>query len=770
MGTVNAATAAMPHAHGGAATTTMGAAGAAGHHKVEPKLPSAHDPRFMDKTVGNAAQAKTMGKYVQEGGAGYGGRKGEDVNNQKDKNEIIDKTDANHLPQYGVLPGQNYVQAIQSYTGLSAIKDLAGMPGFPITDQDWASIVALQDQGGSPVLATVNYLTGLTNERPADLPATLAAKRDAVSGYQVPGAGKTVAQIAIDPKDVSGNNIARSHHSADWFATYRKAMDSGIPADWAFALSMSDDGTSGSGRFNGFNNQDGNSTGANDGENAYFKMVAIASQQLGRPDLFNTMLTGGHAHTALDPSVMTEPKINKLIGWNPPGDQTMSPERVEAIRQYYLRADVDVNQGDFNRHVGSLPQGLRAQLDFTGVQFEANENNGDGGGNDGGGGETEAAAEATGAGTGLISTPATAVGGGEIAPVGLPGSPTIDTRPTLENLGLGGPFPVLDPATQKLNKQLQDQLMTAFIETLYKASDNPFLESEEERAKFEDGAKKGVELLKDAVAVDPTKVGALKEELATALADGSITDAERTSLSEKLAEAGMTEVAKAVEDGTATDKEIAGLQEQVDGAASAKLEKDITTAMEDGTLTPEERATIESRLGKEGLDALEAGIKDGTVTKTELEAIATGTEADEAARQAAAKAGEPTLGPDGKPVAAGEPTLGPDGKPVASGETGAVDAATGAATVAAGETADPTKPTAARDGAADGAAQGDTPAGEKPAKGDKPAGDKPANGDKPASGDKPANGDKPVNGDKPAGDKPAGDKPAGDKPAEPVAA
>ncbi len=741
MGTVNAATATMPHAHGGAAATTTGAAGAAGHHKVEPKLPSAHDPRFMDKTVGNAAQAKTMGKYVQEGGAGYGGKEGENVNNQKDKNEIIDKTDANHLPQYGVLPGQNYVQAIQSYTGLSAIKDLAGMPGFPITDQDWASIVALQDQGGAPVLATVNYLTGLTNERPADLPAELAAKRDAVSGYQVPGSGKTVAQIAIDPKDVSGNNIARSHHSADWFATYRKAMDSGIPADWAYAMALSDDGTSGSGRFNGFNNQDGNSTGANDGENAYFKMVAIASQQLGRPDLFNTMLTGGHAHTALDPSVMTEPKINKLIGWNPPGDQTMSPERVEAIRQYYLRPDVDVNQGDFNRHVGTLPQGLRSQLDFTGVQFEVNENNG--GGNEGGGGnnaETEAAVEATGAGTGLISTPATAVGGGDIAPVGLPGSSTIDTRPTLENLGVGGPFPVIDPDTQKLNKKLQDQLMTAFIESLYKMNDNPWLEPEDERAKFNDGAKKGVELLKDAVAVDPKAVGALKAELATALADGSISDAERASLSEKLAEAGMTEVAKAVEDGTATDTEIAGLQEQVDGAASAKLEKDITAAMEDGTLTPEERTTIESRLGKEGLDALEAGIKDGTVTKPELEAIAAGTEKDETVRQAAAKAGEPTLGPDEKPVATGEPAIGPDGTPIPAGEpkpgepkpgepkpgeTGAVDAATGAETVAAGETAAPTRPTAARDGAAEGAATGDTPAGDKAA-GDKPAGDKPA--------------------------------------------
>ncbi|MCW2920709.1 MAG: hypothetical protein JWL76_583 [Thermoleophilia bacterium] len=757
MATLNATATAMTHVHtAGMATTGTGAAATAGH-KVEPKLPSAHDPRFMDKTVGNAAQAKTMGKYVQEGGAGYGGKNGEDVNNQKDKNEIIDKTDANHLPQYGVLPGQNYVEAIQSYTGLSAVKDLAGMQGFPITEQDWTAIVALQDQGGSPVLATVNYLTGLTNERPADLPASIAAKRDAVSGFQVPGAGKSVSQIVIDPKDVSGNNIARSHHSADWFGTYRKVVDTGIPADWAYALALSDDGTSGSGRFNGFNNQDGNSTGANDGENAYFKMVALASQQLGRPDLFNTLVAGGHAHTALDPSVMTEPKINKLIGWNPAGDQTMSPERVEAIRQYYLRADVDVNQGDFNRHLKTLPQGLRSQLDFTGVQFEVNENTGnnDGGGNENN--ETQAPVDATGAGTGAITAGENAVGGGDIAPVGLQGSPTISTRPTLENLGVGGPFPVIDPATQRLNKKLQDQLMTAYIETMYKMNDNPWLATDEERAKFEDGAKKGAELLKDATAVDPTKVGALKTELATALADGSISDAERASLSEKLAAAGMTEVAKAVEDGTATDKEIAGLQEQVDGAASAKLEKDITSAMEDGKLTAEERKGIESRLGKDGLDALEAGIKDGTVTKDELTAIAKGTETDETARQEALKAGdkpgEPKLGPDGMPI---EAKLGPDGKPIEAkpGEAGATDATAGADKVAKGETAEPTKPASGKDGATDGAK------GDKPASGTKDSEDKP--GGKPA-GDKPA-------GDKPAGDKPAGDKPTGDKKPEPAAA
>jgi hypothetical protein len=614
-------------------------------HKVEPKYPKAHDPRFMDLTVGTAADAKKMGKYTQAGGPGYGGRDGENVNNQKDKNEIIDKTDANHLPQYGVLPGQNYVQTIQSYTALSAIKDLNGMQGFPISEADWAKIVALQDNGGSPVLATVNYLTGLTNERPADLPADIAAKRDAVSSFELPGAGKSIADIVINPKDVSGNNIARSHHSADWFGKYRTAVADGIPASWAYALSFSDDGVSGSGRFNGFNNQDGNATGANNGEDAYFKMVAIASQQLGRPDLFFDMIAEGHNHTALDETVLTDPKINKLIGWQPSDDRTMSEERVEAIRQYYLRPDVLVNQGDFNRHVKTLPADLRSQLNFTGVGFKPEEQHN----HTGGGGNNDApAGPPTGAGTGEVTNFGTAAGGGAVTPIGsgaplqldLPGSPTIGSRPTLANLGEGGPFPVLDPTTGKLDRSLQEQLMTALIDSIRAVNDNPFLEEDAENAAFDDGAKKGVEYLKDNVAVDPDAVTALKGELADALKDGKLTDEERSSLAEKLNDAGMEDAAKAVEDGTASDEEIATLQEKVDGAASAKLEKDVSKAMEDGKLSADERKELEGRLGKEGLDALEKGIEDGTVDKDELKAISDGATADEKAKTEGSKDAE----------------------------------------------------------------------------------------------------------------------------------
>jgi hypothetical protein len=417
----------------------------------------------------------------------------------------------------------------------------------------------------------------------------------------------------------------------------------------------------------------------------------------------------------------------------------MSPERVEAIRQYYLRSDVQVNEGDFKRHVGSLPEGLRSQLDFSGVQFEPQEQN-NGGGGDGGNNETQANETPTGAGTG--ANPA-AVGGGPLLPEG-PGSPTIDTRPTLANLGVGGPFPVIDPGTGKLNKRLQEQMMTAFVEMLYQVNNSAILDDKEERDAFVDGAKKGATFLKDAIAVDPEKVAGLKDELATALKDGTLSDAERESLSQKLEEAGMADVAKSVKDGKVTDKELATLQEQVDGAASTKLERDVTTALEDGKLTPEERKTIESRLGKSGLDELEKGLEDGSVTKEELEAISKGVEKD-------ATAG------NGRPDKAPNATK---------------DAATGAEATADGTTADPNKPDAGAKDAKDGATgdkaatEGDKGAGDK-GTGDKAAGDKTATeGDK-GAGDKGA-ADKGA-GDKPAGDG-GGDKGAGDKKSEPAAA
>jgi hypothetical protein len=349
------------------------------------------------------------------------------------------------------------------------------------------------------------------------------------------------------------------------------------------------------------------------------------------------------------------------------------------------------------------------------VQFkpkEAKTNTGDGGAADA---AKDAATEPTALGGGEVTEAAAPVigGGGDIAPANLPGSPTLTTRPTLENLGVGGPFPVIDPKTGKLDKALQDQLMTAFINVLMSMNDNPFLDEAAETKAFEDGATKGVQFLKDEISVDPTKVDALKGELAEALKDGKLSDAERTSLAEKLNEAGMSDVADAIEDGTATDEEIATLQEKIDGAAASKLEKDITTAMEDGKLTPEERKTIESRLGKDGLDALEKGIEDGTVTKEELEAIADGTR------------------------------KGVDPKKDGDTPEGTTDAKDGADAAADGDKPDATKPTAAGDDAAVGAGDVKKTDGDATTDGDtKPEDAKPAGDTKPA--DAAADGDKPA--------------------------
>src|SRR5690606_19677159 len=114
--------------------------------------------------------------------------------------------------------------------------------------------------------------------------------------------------------------------------------------------------------------------------------------------------------------------------------------------------------------------------------------------------------------------------------------------------------------------------------------------------------------------------------------DVTLSDEERASLSEEVAQAGMEAVAKSIDGGSVADMELATRNEKIDGAASAKLEKDRTMALEDGGLTPAERKELESRLGKEGLDALEKGIADGTADEAELKAIAAGAKTDEDAK------------------------------------------------------------------------------------------------------------------------------------------
>lgn len=680
MGTINASAAAMPHDHSTmAAGHAAGADHAAHGGHLEPKAPKSGDPRFLDGSTGEHGQNK---RVKQKDGPAYGGQ--EVAKNQNDndrKQNDYDETDANFMRTLGLIAdpdtGQpmSYAQSIQAYNAAGAIQEL-----YPET---YKKLVANQDAGRGTVLGGALAIFGITKSdgfNGASLRGIDSAEQGKIRDAQLGDLGSLKQQV-LNTRDFKGREWNRAHHpGSSWTAVKPLVEKAGFSYSEA-ALLTGDSMISWSGRVLGSNNQDGNETGFADDELAGLKYMVLMEQVTGKKAIESVL--GGHAATHLPEDKLTNPKINRFIGLPEGYRPTTEEERnmvAGRIRQWALQPGVQVNEGEFNKFVKAgmkTPggQALAASGLLSQVQFEpkkVNTDKGDGGAADA---AKDAATEPTTLGGGEVAAAAPVIGGGgDIAPADLPGSPTLLTRPTIQNLGVGGPFPVIDPTTGKLDKALQDQLMTALIDVMMSMNDNPFLEPDAETKAFNDGATKGVQFLKDEISVDPTKVDALKGELAEALKDGKLSDAERTSLAEKLNEAGMTDVADAIEDGTATDEEIATLQEKVDGAASAKLEKDITAAMEDGKLSPEERKEIEGRLGTEGLDALEKGIEDGTVTKEELEAIADGTKQDVESK----KDGDKT--------------------------TGASDAKNGADAATDGEKTDSTKPKAAGDDAAAGAA------------------------------------------------------------------
>jgi hypothetical protein len=715
-----------------------------------PKVPNAGDPRFTNGSVGDFGSAQTIKQEDGPAFLGFEVARNQNDGDKEQQNYAV--TDANFTRFLGVIPNpdtgeaMSYAQTIQAYNAAGAIEAL-----YPDV---WAQLVANQDAGRGTVLGGVLAMFGATQSDGSG-GASLQGIDDAtiaqIRGAQLPGIG-SLRDYAFNTRDQKGQDWARAHHPGSHWSALVGLVEQGMTFEEA-AVFTGDSMTSWAGRVLGTNNQDGNEDGFANDEQAGLKYLVLMEQATGQNLLEKVIMS--HAMTHIPESELTNPKINGLIGMPEnfrPQSQADIQEMATRLRQYAANSNYQIDQGEFQEFVNAgantaMGQQLAASGLLNTVQFKQNNNNGnENAGNENAGNEAaEEAITPTGAGTGEITRQLTPIGSGETITPDVPGSPTIDTRPRLENLGEGGPFPVIDPSTGRMDKALQDQLMTAFIEVMMGMNDNPFLEEPAERAAFEDGARKGVQFLKDAIAANPEATTALKDELATALQDGVLTDEERTSLADKLNEAGMEDAAAIVEDESATDEEIATIQEKVDGAASAKLEKDITAAMEDGKLTAEERATIEGRLGKEGLDALEKGVEDGTVTKEELDAIAKGTEADETAK-AEAKAGT----------------------------EGATDAKTGAETAAEGETPDG-KPAAGSEDAkaAAGEVQGD---GEKPAgEGEtKPAGE----GDSKPAGE----GDSKPAGEgesKPAGEgesKPAGEgesKPAGEgesKPAEEPAA
>jgi len=634
-------------------TTAAGATEAAHGAHMEPIAPKSGDPRFIDGSTGEFGQSETI---RQKDGPAFGDQEVAKNQNGNDKSQNnYGETDANFTRTLGLIAnpdtGQpmSYAQTMQAYNAAGAIETLA--------PQVYARLVANQNAGRGTVLGGALAIMGVTKSDGFNN-ASLTGIDDATVGQlqnaQLPGLG-SLKEYVIDTRDLKGREWNRAHHAGSAWKGMTGAVEHGYSWPGA-ALLTGDSMTSWSGRVLGSNNQDGDETGFAADELAGLKYLVLTEQATGKSALESVL--GGHAATHLPEDKLTDPKINKLIGL-PEGYRPQTQAEIDMvagrIRQWALQPDVQVDEGEFNKFVqagNNTTEGrqLAASGLLDGVQFKAQNNNNNNGGGGNGGGHDHTDADVT--PTGLGTRP-TDVGGGDIAPVGLVGSPTIDTRPTLDQLGVGGPFPVLDPATGKLNKKLQDQLMTSFVEMLYQMNDSPFLDDDEERDAFIDGAKKGVQFLKDSVAASPEGVTSLKDEIGAALADGSISDAERASLVEKLNDAGMDELAGAVADGSVDDKELATISEKIDGAASAKLEKDVTAALEDGELSAEERKGLEGRLGDTSLKALEDGIADGTVTSEELEGIRAGVEKDETAKQSDAVKG--AAGVDGDTTDATKP-------------------------------------------------------------------------------------------------------------------
>ncbi|MCW2974692.1 MAG: hypothetical protein JWN72_2965 [Thermoleophilia bacterium] len=687
----------------GAAATAPAVAGHSGH--IAPKAPVSGDPRFVDGSTGAVGQAKTI---KQKDGPAYGGepvKKNQNGNDKKQQNYGV--TDANFMEELGVIADpdtgqpQSYAQTMQTYNATGALEAL-----YPTT---FAKLVANQNAGKGTVQGAALAIFGITKTDGAN-GASLAGVSDQEIGTirtaQLGNLG-SLKDYVLDTQDFKGREWNRAHHSLSAWTGMTNLVDTGYQWNEA-ALLTGDSMTSWSGRVIGSNNQDGSETGFAADELAGLKYTVLMEQATGKPALEGILAS--HAATHLPEDKLTDPKINKFIGlpkdYRPKTDEDRAMVAAR-IRAWALDPNVQVDEGEFNKFVqAGNKTAAGAALSNSGllgnVQFKAKQQHQHTEAQQAAGDANAADTEAlvpTALGTGTIE----ATGGGAAEEptaastlLPLTGSNTIDTRPTLANLGATGPYDVLDEATGKLSKTLQDQLMTAFLETLYQMSDSALLGDKEERDAFVDGAKKGVKMVKGEVAADPKAVKALKAEVKAALADGTISPEERTSLAAKLGDAGMEDLAAAIKDGKPiSEKDLAVFDEKIDGAVSQKLEDDIAKALEDGTVTAEERATFEGRLGAGGLDKLDAAVKDGKVTKEELTGISDAVKQDGV---------DPKSLKDTKPAEGTAAEQAAAAKAKADGTTPkATDAKAGADAAAGGATADDKAPKLGAEGAAAGA-------------------------------------------------------------------
>jgi hypothetical protein len=339
------------HQHG----TTTQVAGQSGHghahgaghaHGTEPKVPSKDSPVIQqylaDGSYGPTVK-KGKAKTIEiEDGKGFGDIKGRKQNGGDKKQNNYSETDANFFPTMGVLMDvktgkpMNYVKQIQAYNAVGYISTF-----HPET---YARMVQAQDAGQGTLLGMALNLMGVDGAQTDPGMAAAGLTAGAFAGENVPGSTLNAKKVVMSGEDITGQQWARPHHAESSWAVYKNLVNAGL--DWKSAMVFSgDDAISGSGRMNGYNNQDGKD-GFNADEAAVMRMAAVAQQSTGIP-VFD-IVAGGHSHTGIDESAKKKPNINKLIGL-PHSDMSNSPQRMALIRQALLDGTVESKESNVKK-------------------------------------------------------------------------------------------------------------------------------------------------------------------------------------------------------------------------------------------------------------------------------------------------------------------------------------------------------------------------------------------------------------------------------------
>jgi hypothetical protein len=331
-----------------AATTQVAAAhdhGSTAHAHIAPKVPPSSPviQQYLAEGSYGPTVKKGKAKTIQiEDGKGFGNVSGRKQNDGDKKQNNYSETDANFFPTMGVLMDvqtgkpMNYVKQVQAYNAVGYISTF-----HPDVYQ---KMVDAQDAGQGTVLGMALNLMGVEGAQVDPGMQAAALQSGMFATEQVPGSPLNALKVVMSGEDITGQQWARPHHAESSWAVYKGLVDAGL--DWKSAMVFSgDDAISGSGRMNGFNNQDGKD-GFNDDEAAVFRMIATAQQSTGIP-VFD-IVAGGHSHTGIDASAKKKPNINKLIGL-PHDDMSSSPDRMQRIRQALLDGTVESKQDKVNK-------------------------------------------------------------------------------------------------------------------------------------------------------------------------------------------------------------------------------------------------------------------------------------------------------------------------------------------------------------------------------------------------------------------------------------